>query len=374
MRARGALAENCTAMVLAAGYGTRLEPLTSTRAKAVVPFLNRPLLDYTLDWLRRCGFTRAVINLHHHADGVRTRYRENQFGIDLHFSVEEPLLGTAGGPRKVLDRLGARVLIVNGDVATTIAPGSLWQHHCASGALATMALHAGPGGREYPGIEIDGAGAVTHIPGLGTAPGADRVATSGADGAAAPSADDAVAGCFTGIHIVEREVLELVPEDRFCGLVDPIYGRLLEERLPLHGVVVPGSWYEIGTPARYLSCQLEALRREDFPLAFKGYRRIAPGGYVRAPVGRSRAGMRPPFMLDQQVELEEASLIEGVIAGKRAYVGYGATVRDSVLMKRAWIGTGAHVERCIVLEDAVVPAGARRVDEVIAPEAVGQTG
>ncbi len=353
----GALAANCTAMVLAAGYGTRLEPLTSTRAKAVVPFLNRPLLDYTLDWLRRCGFTRAVINLHHHPESVRARYRERHFGIDVHFSVEEPILGTAGGPRTLLDRLGARVLIVNGDVVTTIAPGPLWQHHSSSGALATMALHAGPGGRQYPGIEIDDDGGITHIPGVGTG-----------------ASVGAAAGCFTGIHIVEREVLDLIPEGTYCGVVDPIYGRLLEERLPLHGVVVPGSWYEIGTPARYLSCQLEALRREEFPLAFEGYRRIVPGGYVRGLVSWFRAGMRPPFMLDQQVELEEGALIEGVIAGSRAYVGYGATVRDSVLMKRAWIGTGAHVERCIVLEDAVVPSGARRVDEVIAPEAGGQAG
>ena len=358
MRVRGALAAKCTAMVLAAGYGTRLKPLTATRAKAVVPFLNRPLLDYTLDWLRRCGFTEVVINLHHCPESVRARYRERPFGVDVHFSVEESILGTAGGPRKVLDRLGARVLVVNGDVATTIAPGPLWQHHRASGALATMALHAGAGGRPYPGIEIDEDGGITHIPGIGIG---------------ASVGGDAAAGCFTGIHIVEREVLDLVPEGTYCGMVDPIYGCLLEERLPLHGVVVPGSWYEIGTPERYVSCQLEALRREDFPLAFEGYRRIMPGGYVRGLVGSFRAGLRPPFMLDQHVELEEASLIEGVIAGSRAYVGYGATVRDSVLMQRAWVGTGAHVERCIVLEDAVVPSGARRVDEVIAPDADGRT-
>ena len=323
-----------------------------------MPFLNRPLLDYTLDWLRRCGFTQAVINLHHCPESVRARYRERPFGVDVHFSVEESILGTAGGPRKVLDWLGARVLLVNGDVAMTIAPGPLWQHHSASGALATMALHAGPGGRPYPGIEIDDDGSVTHIPGIGSE---------------ASVGGGAAAGCFTGIHIVEREVLDLVPEGTFCGMVDPIYGRLLEERLPLHGVVVPGSWYEIGTPERYLSCQLEALRREEFPLAFEGYRRIVPGGYGRG-LDRFQAGIRPPFMLDEQVELEEAALIEGVIAGSRAHVGYGATVRDSVLMKGAWIGTGAHVERCIVLEDAVVPPGARRVDEVIAPEAVGQGG
>ena len=355
---RGVLASNCTAMVLAAGYGKRLQPLTSTLAKAVVPFLNRPLLDYTLDWLSRCGFTEAIVNLHHRPESVRAHYRKEQFGIDVHFSVEESILGTAGGPRKVLERLGPRVLIVNGDVATTISPDALWEHHSSSGALATMALHAGPAWREFPGIKIDKDGGVTHIPGVG---------------ASESGAGDAAPGCFTGIHIVEREVLELVPENKFCGMVDPIYARLLEERLPLHGLVVSGSWYEIGTPERYVSCQLEALCREEFPLAFEGYQRIRPGGYVRGLVGPLPASISPPFMLGKQVKLEEASLISGVVVGSQAHIGRGASVLDSVLMKRAKIGAGAYVERCIILEGAVVPSGARYVNQVIAPEVLEKT-
>ena len=355
---RGTLACNCTAMVLAAGYGTRLEPLTSTLAKAVVPFLNRPLLDYTLDWLSRCGFTKAIVNLHHRPESVRACYRDNKFGIDVHFSLEESILGTAGGPRKVLERLGSRALIVNGDVATTITPEPLWEHHSSSGALATMALYAGPAWREFPGIKIDKDGGVTHIPGVET----------GKSGAG-----DVASGCFTGIHIVEREVLKLAPENKFCGMVDPIYGRLLEERLPLHGFVVSGSWYEIGTPGRYVSCQLEALRREEFPLAFEGYQRLGPGGYGRELVGPLPASIRPPFMIDKQVKLEEAALISGVVVGSEACVDRGASVLNSVLMKRAKIGAGAHVERCIILEDAVVPSGARCVNQVIAPEVLKKT-
>lgn len=355
---RGVLASNCTAMVLAAGYGKRLQPLTSTLAKAVVPFLNRPLLDYTLDWLSRCGFTEAIVNLHHRPESVRAHYRKEQFGIDVHFSLEESILGTAGGPRKVLERLGSRVLIVNGDVATTISPDALWKHHSSSGALATMALYAGPAWREFPGIKIDKDGGVTHIPGVG---------------AGKSGAGDVASGCFTGIHIVEREVLKLTPENKFCGMVDSIYARLLEERLPLHGFVVSGSWYEIGTPGRYVSSQLEALRREEFPLAFEGYQRLGPGSYVRELVGPLSASISPPFMLGKQVKLEEASLISGVVVGSQAHIGRGASVLDSVLMKRAKIGAGAYVERCIILEDAVVPSGARCVNQVIAPEVLEKT-
>ena len=221
-----------------------------------------------------------------------------------------------------------------------------------------MALHAGPAWREFPGIKIDKDGGVTHIPGVG---------------ASESGAGDVAPGCFTGIHIVEREVLELVPENKFCGMVDPIYARLLEERLPLHGLVVSGSWYEIGTPERYVSCQLEALCREEFPLAFEGYQRIRPGGYVRGLVGPLPASISPPFMLGKQVKLEEASLVSGVVVGSQAHIGRGASVLDSVLMKRAKIGAGAYVERCIILEDAVVPSGARCVNQVIAPEALERT-
>ena len=347
------LAECCTAMILAAGLGTRLSPLTDDRAKVVVPFLNRPLLDYTLDWLRRCGFRRVVINLHYLPDTVRERYRDGAFGLELDFSLEDRILGTGGGPRKVIDRLGERVLIVNGDVATTIAVGVLWTHHREASALATMGLHAGAAAGEHPGIEIDGSGLVTHIPGVGRG-----VSTT------------TPAGCFTGIHIVEREVIELVPEHTFCGIVDPIYRALLDESLPLHGVVTPGSWYEIGTPARYLQCQLEALRREDFPLAFEGYRRVARGGYVRGVVGWMRAGLTPPFLLDRGVHIAEGALVEGVVAASRAEVGCGATVRDSVLLARSRVSAGAVVERCLVLEDAVVLPGARLADQVVSRETV----
>lgn len=337
-------------MILAAGFGRRLAPLTDRRAKSVVSFLNRPLLDFTLDAVARLGFREVVINLHHLPDSVREACRGSSFGLEIHFSFEETILGTAGGPRKVLDRLRDRVLLINGDIASTMSVGNLWAHHCASGALATMALHDGPAAVGYPGIEIDDDGAVTHIPGVGVGE---------------PDSSRGPAGCFAGIHIVERAVLDLAPEGTFCGMVDPVYAELMRQGLPLHGVAVPGAWYEIGMPDRYIACQLDALRREDFPAAFAGARRVAPAAYLRGLVGFARAGLRPPYFLDRGVLVEEGSLLRGVVAGPRVRVGCGATVRDSVLLEGAAIGPGARLERCLVLDDATVPAGARITGEVI---------
>lgn len=350
------LSQSCSVMILAAGFGRRLAPLTDSRAKPVVPFLNRPLLDFTLDAVARMGFREVVVNLHHLPDSIRDAYRDESFGLDIHFSVEETILGTAGGPRRVLDRLGERVLLINGDIATTMSPGSLWEHHRESGAPATLALHDGAAARDYPGIQIDEQGAVTHIPGVGVG------AADGRRGAA---------GCFAGIHIVERRVLELVPEGTFCGMVAPIYAELMRRGLPPHGVVVPGAWYEIGTPDRYVACQLDALRREDFPLAFAGARRVAPAGYQRGLVGFARAGLQPPYFLDRGVLVEEGASLRGVVAGRRARIGCGATIRDSVLLPGAAVGPGARLERCLVLDNASVAPGARIRDEVVPAQPVG---
>jgi NDP-sugar pyrophosphorylase family protein len=383
----------CSAMILAAGFGTRLRPLTATRAKAVVPFLNAPLLDHSLDWLQRCGFEEVVINLHHLPETVVETYRDHGFDLQIHFNVEPSILGTAGGPRAVLERLGERVLIVNGDIAARLPLGPLWQRHRDSGALATLALHAGPAAAEHPLIELDAEGRITRIPGVGGET-ADREGRGGDGGDAGESGvldnrsggdgdgsdklggagGGAPAGCFTGIHIVEREVLETVPEGRFCGIVDPVYGALLGQGLPVCGVVVPGPWYEIGTADRYRDAQLEALRREQLPGAYDRCRRLARGGYTRGRVVWTRAGLRPPFFLDEGVRIEKGALVEGVVAGARAHVGSGADVRESVLQARAWVGAGARLERCVVMEDAVVPAGARLIDQVVAPAAVERAG
>ena len=354
------VAERCTAMVLAAGFGTRLEPLTRGRAKAVVPFLNRPLLDYTLDWLRRCGFERVVVNLHHAAGSVVEQYGDRAFGLTLDYSVEDSILGTAGGPRKALARLGERVLIVNGDIVTSLSLGVLWQHHVDGGALATMALHAGEAAAAYPAIDTDDEGRVVKISGVGERPGRRAAGIA--------------AGCFTGVHVVERSVVELAPENRFCGMVDPIYGALLAEDLPLHAVTVPGSWYEVGTIDRYIDCQLEALRREDFPLAFDGCVRETAAAYVARSSLYRRAGLRPPYLLGDGVRIEEGTLVQGLVAGRDAHVGPGATVRDSILLDRAWVGPGARVERSVIMEDAVVGAGATIHGEVVTPEGARRTG
>ncbi len=331
-------------MILAAGIATRLRPLTSHRAKAVVPFLNRPLLDYNLDWLRRCGFKEVVINLHHCSDSLTGHYGDHAFGMRIHYSPEERLLGTAGGPRAAMEALGQTTLLVNGDIAAALSLGPLIEHHHANRALATMALYSGPEARAYPAIPIDGDGRVLGFSG-GT----------GVDGEHA---------CFTGIHLIERDILELVPPGMPCGIVDTLYRHLLSEELPLHALTLPGCWNEMGTVPRYIDAQIDALRREDYPIAFSDYQRVAAGGFKSVLAWYGRAGLDVPYMLAEGVRVADGASLVGVVAGPRSRIGEGARLERSIVLAGATVGSGANLRGVVVSENTHVPPGAVLRDEV----------
>ena len=337
------------AMILAAGRARRLKPLSADRAKAVVPFLNRPLLDFTLDWLRRCGYRQVVINLHHEADSIRGRYGAEWRGLSIVYSPESTLLGTAGGPRRVRAQLGERLLLINGDIATGIGLGPLVAHHNESGALATLALYRGPQGAGYPIIEAGPEGRIRRL---------DPAPVSGA------TEPEGVSGCFCGIQVLETRLLDVVPADTPCGIVDSVYREMLALDQPLHGSAVVGPWYEIGEPRRYLQAQLRSLARQDLPLAYEGYRRSVPAGYLRPGTDVGRVGLVPPYLLDSGIRLCNGVYLRGVVAGADCSIETGASVEETILWPGSKVCSGARLRRAIVLEDAIVPPDTEAIDVV----------
>jgi len=144
------------AMVLAAGLGTRMRPLTRDRAKAALPVLNRPLIHWTLERLAAAGVTDVVINLHHRPATLRRAVGDGSaFGLRVAYSYERRILGTGGGPRRVRDVFGGDpFLLVNGDVIFDFDLASLVRRHLEAGAQATLALLPNPRPRRYTPIVV----------------------------------------------------------------------------------------------------------------------------------------------------------------------------------------------------------------------------
>jgi NDP-sugar pyrophosphorylase family protein len=312
------------AMILAAGYGTRLWPLTIDRTKPAIPFMGRPLIGYVAAYLARYGFDDIVVNLHHQPESVRAALGDGSaFGVRFHYVEEPVILGTSGAignARRLLED-GDAFVVINGKIATDIDLGAALETHRSARALATLVLRPNPARERYSTVEVGGG----LVAGFGGYPQSDNA--GGAPGAAQDGGNAPL--MFTGIQILDPRVFEFIPPGVFSHSVTDVYVPAIArgDRVAAH--VARGSWYELSTVRRYLETSVALLKGE----------------------GRD-VELGPDSVVEGGADVSESVLWEGV------RVGAGARVRRSVL------GAGVRVEPGEVFEDvAVVRAELVRAEE-----------
>jgi len=309
------------AMILAAGMGLRMRPLTLVRAKPVLPVLNRPLLHWTLERLARDGVTDVVVNLHHLPETVTAALGDGQdLGLTIHYSPERRILGTGGGPRAVRDFFGTEpFLLVNGDMLFDFDLRRLVARHRSSGARATLALLPNPDPRVYGPVVTDRTGAVLSLAGR-------------------PRRARGTVSLFTGVHVMDPVLLDLLPEGASDTVLD-LYAPLVAEGGHVAGVRVKGAWYDLGRPAPYRDTQL----------------RLLPGR------GRDRALVHPTAQVSSSARLRRS------VVGAGARIGAGARVERSILWDGATVEEGAQVREAVVVSGAVVGRNERAQGVAVLP-------
>ena len=228
------------AMVLAAGLGTRLRPLTATLPKPLLPLGREPLLVWNLLLLRRHGIRDVMINLHYLGEQIRRALGDgSKWHMRLVYSHEPVLLGTGGGIRHVEEFFrDGPFLVLNGDTVAALDLSRLVAHHREEEALATMALRDDPDVEQWGVVETDQRDRVLRIHGKG------RPAQEGG----APSSRR----MFAGIHVLDPLMLRHVPQGRGVSILDA-YVAGLEKGATIAGYVFSGYWSDVGTPERYAS-------------------------------------------------------------------------------------------------------------------------
>lgn len=282
------------AMILAAGLGTRLRPLTDKLPKALIPVVNRPVMERVIEYLTSQGVGEIVVNAHHHyrqildyVDGGRP------FGIRMEVSVEPEILGTGGGIKNVSDFWDEGPLIViNGDVLTDINLDRALEHHRRSGRIATLILHDH---EPFNKISTDLQGNIADIP-----------LAYGSRGLA-----------FTGIHIIEPELVDFIPEGGYSDITD-CYRGLILSGTPVSAHISEGHyWHDIGSPEGYLSASRELAKG---PFTLGPGCRIAPS-----------AGLEEWAVIGADCDIAEGARIRGSILWEGARIGPGVRVVDSVV-------------------------------------------
>lgn len=283
------------ALVLAAGFGTRLQPLTSVRAKPAIPLAGEPIARRIVSWLAASGVNRATVNLHHLPHTLTAVLGDGtDLGAHVRYSWESPvILGSAGGPRQALDIVGASPFwLINGDTLTDVSLGAMGRAHAESGALVTLALIPNAEFHRYGGVRVASDGAVTGFVGRGPA----------------------ASGSFhlIGVQLVSASVFETIPRGAAAASIGGVYDRLIADRPgSIRAFVSDARFWDIGTVSDYWSTSglFAAKDREDWD--------------------------------------------------RSARVAASARVTRSILWRGVEVGARAELDECIVTDDVVVPAGAR---------------
>jgi NDP-sugar pyrophosphorylase family protein len=245
------------AMILAAGFGTRLFPLTIDRTKPAIPFLGKPLVGYVAEYIARFGFQDVIVNLHHQPDSVKDALGDgSEYGVNIEYTLESPnILGTAGALDNARDLLSDETfIIVNGKIITDIDIAGAVETHRKSGAIATMVLKPNVKRERFTTVEVNnslvtGFGDLAH-------PFTEEEIRDTEHEAELPL-------MFTGIHIFEPEVFDYIPRGGYSDIGPVFYLKAFEQRRPIAAHITNADWYELSTIPRYLDISLAMMKDTD---------------------------------------------------------------------------------------------------------------
>jgi len=293
------------ALVLAAGLGTRLRPLTSVRAKPAMPVGGDPIVRRILRWLATHGVADVVVNLHHLPQTiVRCVGDGSDLSVRVRYSWEQPVvLGTAGGPRRAAPILGANAfLIVNGDTLTDVDLSALVEAHLRSGARVTLAVVPHPDPDRYGGVRVGEDGRVLGFARAGAADGTYH---------------------FVGVQVASADVFAALAEDQPVDSIGGLYdAEISRQPGAVRAFVTPAAFLDVGTVGDYWRTAW-ASAREGTDVQTGARVRIAPG----ARVSRS--------ILWDDVEVCEGAVLEECIATDGARIPPGSRYRRTILCRSA---------------------------------------
>ena len=309
-------------MVLAAGLGTRLRPLTYEITKPMVPVLDRPVMEHIVELLEKHGFDEVIANLHYFPDSIR-----EHFGDRISYRYEPELLGTAGGVRACADFFGGEpFLVISGDALTDIDLTAFVARHSAAGGVATLAVKKVADTREYGVVLHDRNGRIT---GFQEKPAPEEALSD-------------LGNC--GIYVFAPAIFDYFPERPFVDWAQDVFPTLLANDVPFHIHEISEYWNDVGSLSELRQGTFDALAGE-LRLQVEG-EQVAPGVTVAGPSPlRGDTEVEGTVWIGRGVSIGEGVRLMGpLVLGDGASVGDGAQLRECILFP----GTAVAAESILI--------------------------
>jgi mannose-1-phosphate guanylyltransferase len=321
------------AMVLAAGLGTRLRPITFDMPKPMVPVLNRPVMEHILRLLAKHDFGETIANLHWFPELIEEYFGDGSAcGVSLTYSREEALLGTSGGVRNAADFLGDDFLVISGDALTDLDLTAMREFHEGHDGIATLATKRVVDTTQFGVAITDSDG---RIGGFQEKPDPSEALSD-------------LANC--GIYMLRKEIFDFFPDpgtskaakegdpDGFADWAMDVFPRLLEADVPFYSYEIDAYWNDIGSLAELRESTVDALtgavRVEQVGEMVDGLRRGEPQG--------DEGALEGPVLLGPGCEIGDDVRIDGpAVIGDGARIGTGSRLRDVIVLPGADIPAGS---------------------------------
>ncbi|MBD2314709.1 NDP-sugar synthase [Desertifilum sp. FACHB-1129] len=331
------------AMILAAGKGTRVRPITHTIPKPMIPILQKPVMEFLLELLRQHGFDQVMVNVSHLAYEIESYFRDGQrFGVQIAYSFEGKIeekgelvgnaIGSAGGMKRIQDYnpfFDDTFVVMCGDALIDLDLTAAVKWHREKGAIATVIM------KSVPRDEVSSYGVVVTDE-------TDRIKTFQEK----PSVEEALStNINTGIYIFEPEVLDYIPSGVEYDIGGELFPKLVEMGAPFYGLVMDFQWVDIGKVPDYWRAIRGVLSGEIQNVSIPGHQ-VAPGIYtgLNVAVNWDKVDIQGPVYIGGMTKIEDGAKIVGpTMIGPNCCICSGATVENSVIFEYSRLGPGVRL-------------------------------
>lgn len=330
------------AVILAGGYGTRLYPLTQTRAKSLLPLAGVPLIHRLVKYLESNGYEKIVVTLNNFSNQIKTSLKELKCRAELIFSEERIPLGTAGSVKKASRYITDTFLVIQGDIITDIGLSRARAFHFKQDAIGTILLKER---QDVTGLGVVDLDSRRNIRGFVEKP---------------TFSDSMNRLVSTGIYLLDPRVLDYIPSKRPFDFARDLFPALLQKGLRLKGLPVEGYWIDVGTPRLYKEASrwfLNLLGRHSPSMPANRLGQLVDSDRViNSPTSiivrkdSGNIGVASVSMIRACSSIDRQATIDGCVLEKRVVVGKGAILRDSIILEDSKIDDGVIIESSIVGE------------------------
>jgi len=336
------------AMILAAGKGTRIRPITFTIPKPMIPILQKPVMEFLLELLRQHGFDQIMVNVSHLAKEIEDYFRDGQrFGVQIAYSFEGRIeengelvgaaVGSAGGMKKIQDYhafFDDTFVVLCGDALIDLDLSAAVKWHREKGAIATVVMKSVPK-EEVPSYGVVVTDETGRIKAFQEKPAVEEALSTNIN---------------TGIYIFEPEILDYIPSNQEYDIGSELFPKLVEMSAPFYGIAMDFEWVDIGKVPDYWQAILGVLSGQIKNVSIPG-QEVRPGIYtgLNVAVNWDKVDITGPVYIGGMTRIEDGAKIVG----------------PTMIGPNCWICSGAKVENSVIFEYSRLGPGVRLVDKLV---------